>query len=90
MRARLTALENEHEEIYGKLASFEQRALKLGLRDTGRFVETRLHYLHSVLTGEARIARSEITKPVQKITLTPGWPDLHRSRDMGFARECGC
>jgi hypothetical protein len=34
-------------------------------------VEGRLANLESMLTGEPRIARAEIAKHVQKITLTP-------------------
>jgi hypothetical protein len=43
-----------------------------------------------MLTSEARIFRAEIAKHVQKIKTHPGWPNLHRFRDMGFAWECGC
>jgi hypothetical protein len=71
LRFRLTDLEAKHQELTEKLASFEPPAMKLGLRDSRRFVETRLRNLHSMLTGEARLVRAEIAKHVQKITLTP-------------------
>jgi hypothetical protein len=71
LRSRLTDLKAEHRELSEKLASFEPRAIKLGLRDSRRFVETRLRNLHAMLTGEARLVRAEIAKHVQKITLTP-------------------
>lgn len=71
LQAQLTELETEHRELSEKLASLEPRALRSRLRDTRRFVETRLRSLQSMLTGEPRIARAEIAKHVQKIKLTP-------------------
>jgi hypothetical protein len=46
-------------------------AVKLQMRDTRRFVETRLQNLSELWEGEPRIARDEIAKHVQKITLKP-------------------
>jgi hypothetical protein len=41
------------------------------MRDTRRFVESRLRDLSALWNGEARIAREEIAKHVRKITLKP-------------------
>jgi site-specific DNA recombinase len=70
-RAQLADLETQHQELTGKLAGLEPRALRLQLRDTRRFVESRLQALQSMLTREPRLARAEIAKHVHKITLTP-------------------
>jgi hypothetical protein len=45
--------------------------VKLQMHDTRRFVETRLQNLSALWEGEPRIAREEIAKHVQKITLKP-------------------
>jgi hypothetical protein len=71
LRKQLTDLEEQHKELAEKLALIEPRAAKLQLRDTRRFVEVRLRNLQSMLTGEARLARAEIAKHVEKIILTP-------------------
>jgi hypothetical protein len=71
LRERLTGLETEQRELSDNLAGSEPRAVKLQLRDTRRFVETRLKSLQSLWTGEARLVRAEIAKHVEKITLTP-------------------
>jgi site-specific DNA recombinase len=71
MKAQLVELETQHRELTVKLAATEPRTAKLQLRDTRRFVEARLKNLQSMLTGEPRIARAEIAKHVEKITLTP-------------------
>ena len=89
LRAQLQELEAEHGDLKEKLASLEPLKLRLRLRDTRKFVEGRLANLESMLTGEPRIARAEIAKHVQRITLTPE-PDLYRFGDVGFARRCGC
>jgi hypothetical protein len=68
---KLAELEQELVDTKAKLAYSEPRAARLRLRDTRRFVETRLEHLQSMLTGEPRIARAEIAKHVQKISLTP-------------------
>ncbi len=46
-------------------------AMKLRLRDTRHFVESRLKNLQSMFAGEPRLARAEIAQHVQKITLKP-------------------
>jgi site-specific DNA recombinase len=71
LRAQLTDLETQHQELRGKLASLEPRTVRLQLRDTRRFVEARFQSLQSMLTGEPRLARAEIAKHVEKIILTP-------------------
>ncbi len=71
LRKQLTDLEEQHKELAEKLALIEPRTANLQLRDTRRFVEARLRNLQSMLTGEARLARAEIAKHVEKIILTP-------------------
>ncbi len=71
LRAQLTDLETQHQELTERLASLEPCAVRLQLRDTRRFVEARLRNLQSLLTGEPRLARAEIAKHVEKIILTP-------------------
>ena len=71
LRAQLGELETEHRQLTGKIASLDPRTVRLRLRDTRKFVEARLGDLQSLLTGEPRIARAEIAKHVQKITLAP-------------------
>jgi hypothetical protein len=44
---------------------------KLQMRDTRRFVESRLRDLRALWNGDPRIAREEIAKHVRKITLKP-------------------
>ena len=68
---KLAELEQEFAETKAKIAYSEPSAIRVRLRDTRRFVEGRLEHLQSMLTGEPRIARAEIAKHVQKITLTP-------------------
>jgi hypothetical protein len=41
------------------------------MRDTRRFVETRLEDLSALWDGQPRLAREEIAKHVGKITLKP-------------------
>ena len=41
------------------------------MRDTRRFVESRLQDLGALWNGEARLAREEIAKHVRRITLKP-------------------
>jgi site-specific DNA recombinase len=68
---KLAELEQQLADAKAKIASSEPRAIQLRMRDTRRFVENRLRELQSVLNREPRIARAEIAKHVQKITLTP-------------------
>ena len=71
IRVQLTDLETQHQELTEKLAALEPRAVRLQLRNTRRFVESRLRNLQSMLTGEPRLVRAEIAKHVEKIILTP-------------------
>ncbi len=68
---KLSALEQEFADTTAKLASSEPCSVRLQLRDTQRFVQSRLRSLQSLLTGGPRLARAEIAKHVEKITLTP-------------------
>jgi hypothetical protein len=58
-------------EIQERLRASEPSIFKLQMRDTRRFVESRLRDLGALLEGEARLAREEIAKHVRKITLKP-------------------
>jgi site-specific DNA recombinase len=71
LRAQLADLETQHQELTEKLASLEPRAVRSQLRETRRFVKTRLRNLQSMLTGDPRLVRAEIAKHVEKVTLTP-------------------
>jgi DNA invertase Pin-like site-specific DNA recombinase len=68
---KLSVLEQELADTKAKIAYSDPRAARPRLRDTRQFVETQLAHLQSLLTGEPRIARTEIAKHVEKITLTP-------------------
>ena len=68
---KLAELERELADAKAKVTYSEPTALRLRMRDSRLFVEARLQQLQSLLTGEARIARAEIAKHVQHITLTP-------------------
>jgi hypothetical protein len=45
-------------------------SLRVRMRDTRRFVETNLGNLRELLSGEARMARAELTKHIRRIVLT--------------------
>lgn len=64
-------LEAKHRDLTEKLAASEPGAMRLRLRDTRRFVATRLQNLQSMFGGEPRLVRAAIAQHVQKITLTP-------------------
>jgi len=68
---KLDELEQDLADAKSKLANSAPRNIRLQLRDTRRFVEMRLRNLQSLLNGEPRLARAEIIKHVQKITMTP-------------------
>jgi hypothetical protein len=68
---KLAELERELADTKTKIEDSEPGAVRLRMRDTRRFVEARLAQLRSMLTGEPRIARAEIAKHVEKITLNP-------------------
>ncbi len=72
------AITEEIAKLEGQLATVRERikasnpaTLKLQMRDTRRFVETRLRNLSALWDGEPRIVREEIAKHVQNITLKP-------------------
>jgi hypothetical protein len=68
---KLAELQRELADTKTKIEDSEPGAVRLRMRDTRRFVEARLAQLQSMLTGEPRIARAEIAKHVEKITLNP-------------------
>ena len=68
---RLSELEQELADTKAKMLYSEPREVKLRLKDVRRFAEARLKHLQTMFSGEPRIARAEIGKHVQKITLTP-------------------
>jgi len=68
---KLAELEQELAETKATIAYSAPSAIRVRLRDARRFVEGRRNQLQSMSTGEPRIARAEIAKHVQKITLTP-------------------
>ena len=57
--------------VQARLKTSDPRTVKLQIRDTRRFVESRLEDLSALWDGEPRIAREEIAKHVGKITLKP-------------------
>jgi site-specific DNA recombinase len=67
----IARLEYQLTSVRDRLRNSDPRALKLQMRDTRRFVETRLRRLDALWDGDARIAREEIAKHVHKITLKP-------------------
>jgi site-specific DNA recombinase len=69
--SEIARLEGQLASINERLRSSDPARFKLQMRDTRRFVETRLHDLSALWDGEARIAREEIAKHVRKITLKP-------------------
>jgi hypothetical protein len=70
-RSEAAELETQHRDLTKKLAASEPRAMKLRLRDTRRFLETRMQNLQSMFGGEPRLPRAAIARHVQKITLKP-------------------
>ena len=63
--------ENQLAGVQARLQTSDPHSVKLQMRDTRRFVETRVEDLSALWDGEARIAREEIAKHVRKITLRP-------------------
>jgi hypothetical protein len=61
----------ERADAAGRLADSEPTALERRMRNTRRFVESRLADLQTLFGAEAVAIRAEIAKHVQKITLTP-------------------
>src|SRR5262249_25320216 len=68
---KIAVLERELADVEQKIAASQPMAVRLQLRDTRRFVESRLQDLGAVLNAEPRAAREAIAKHVTKITLTP-------------------
>jgi hypothetical protein len=68
LASETAGLEAQHRNLTEKLAASEPCALKRRLRDTHRFVETRLQNLQSMFEGEPGQGRD---RAAQKITLTP-------------------
>ena len=69
--ADLAKLEPQLASVKARLETSDPRTVKLQIRDTRRFVESRLEDLSALWDGEPRIAREEIAKHVGKITLKP-------------------
>ena len=81
-------MEEESEELNGQLASSRPETVRLQLRGTRRFVETRLKDLQRLLNGEPQTVR------VESETRTENRADaerenLHRLGVLGSARRCG-
>jgi site-specific DNA recombinase len=73
--ADLAKLESQLASVQVRLKSSDPQTVKLQMRDTRRFVESRLLQLSALWDGEPRLAREGIAKHVQKITLKP----MHRT-----------
>jgi site-specific DNA recombinase len=69
--SELAQLERQLADAAGRLADSEPLAVERRIRDTRKFVESRLADLRGLLSSEATTVRSEIAKHVQKIVLTP-------------------
>jgi hypothetical protein len=69
--AALSQLEEQLGEIRERAAASRPEALQIRMRDTRRFVESRLSDLRSLFDAEAVTIRAEIAKHVQKIILSP-------------------
>lgn len=67
--AEIAKLEGRLAEVRERLTVSDHQTIKLKMRDTRRFIERRLRNLEELWEGEPRIAREEIAKHVQKITL---------------------
>jgi site-specific DNA recombinase len=67
----IARLEQQLAAVRDRLKATDPVAAKLQVRETRRFVETRLRNLSALWDGDPRIAREEIAKHVGKITLTP-------------------
>jgi hypothetical protein len=71
MASEAAGLEAQHRDLTEKLTASEPRAIKLRLRDTRRFVETRLQNLQSMFCREPCLVRAAIAQHVRKITPKP-------------------
>ncbi len=70
LRIQLAEFESGLAEIRRKLATLPAAVVEIQIRNTRRFVESRLADLRPVLNGDPAVARAEVAKHVQKITLT--------------------
>jgi site-specific DNA recombinase len=69
--ADLARYEAELVEIRRTAAASRPEAIAIHMRDTRRFVESRLRQLQALFGAEAATIRAELSKHVQKIALTP-------------------
>jgi hypothetical protein len=67
----IARLEGQLAAIRERLKTSDVATVKLQMRDTRHFAQTRLQNLSALWEGEPRIAREEIAKHLQKITLKP-------------------
>ena len=67
----IARLEQRLTAVREQLKAADPAAARLRIRDTRRFVESRLRNLSALWEGEPRLAREEIAKHVGKITLRP-------------------
>ena len=67
----IARLEYQLNSLRDRLQASAPGTAKLQMRDTRRFVESRLRDLSALWNGDPRIAREEIAKHVRKITLKP-------------------
>jgi Recombinase zinc beta ribbon domain len=87
--AEIARLEKRQGEMQERLRASDPAFFKLQMRDTRRFVESRLEDLSALWNGEARIAREEIAKHMRKITLKPVFRTVCGDRYVGLARSNG-
>lgn len=69
--AEIAKLERQLAGARERLKTPDPQTVKLQMRHTRRFVESRLSDLSALWNGEGRLAREGIAKHVQKITLKP-------------------
>ena len=69
--AEIAKLERQLAAVREGLKASDPSTVKLQMRDTRRFVQDRVRNLSALWDGEPRIAREEIAKHMQKITLRP-------------------
>jgi hypothetical protein len=84
--ADLRQLEEQLANIRQSGAASRPQSVKLHIRDTRRFVASRLSDLQALFGAEAITVRVEIAKHVQKITLTPQGRTYIASGTWDFAR----
>ena len=67
----IAKLERQLATVREQLRASDPQAVKLQMRDARRFILHRLRSLDALWEGDPRVAREEIAKHVQKITLRP-------------------